>query len=100
MKLSKSKYSKVKAISSNSQSSTIPIEVYDHSTETITKFHAIRAAAKGLGIDKRYIENYIFLNQKKPVLGKYTFKLLKKDFSVSKVPLVLQKTYKTIEVYP
>lgn len=26
-----------------------------------------------LGIDKRYIEHYIYLNTDKPVLGKYTF---------------------------
>lgn len=98
MKLYKNKYSKIKAITSNSQFSAIPIEMYDHDTDTTTKFHAITAAAKALGIDKRYIENYIYLNQKKPVLGKYTFKLLKKDFNVSKVPLVIQKTSKTIEV--
>jgi hypothetical protein len=27
------------------------------------------------GIDKRYIENYIYLNQDVPVLDKYIFKL-------------------------
>jgi GIY-YIG catalytic domain/NUMOD1 domain len=41
---------------------------------TKTVYHAVRAAAKVLGIDKRYIENYINLNQIEPVLGRYTLK--------------------------
>jgi hypothetical protein len=39
-----------------------------------TEYHAIRAAAKALGLDRRYIENFIYLNQTEPVLGRYTFK--------------------------
>jgi hypothetical protein len=61
---------------SKSQSHSIPIEVYDHNTKITTNFHAIRAAAKALGIDKRYIENFIYLKQTKPVLDRYEFKLL------------------------
>lgn len=38
-------------------------------------YHAIRAAAKALSIDPRYIENYLpYLKQTKPVNGKYTFR--------------------------
>lgn len=45
-------------------------------TNTTTIYHAIRAAARILGIDKRYIEHYILLNQDKPVFAWYTFFLL------------------------
>ena len=51
------------------------LEVTNTNTGTKTAYHAIRAAAKDLGIDKRYIENYIYLKQKKPVFGTYIFKL-------------------------
>ena len=46
----------------------------DLELNTVTEYHAIRAAAKALGIDKRYIENYVYLDQMEPVLGRYTFK--------------------------
>ena len=49
--------------------------VIDTTTGTETKYHAIKAAAKALGIDKRYIEQYIYLNQENPVLDRYIFKL-------------------------
>lgn len=64
---------------SASQSMKIKVEVTDIETNTSTIYHAIKAAARELGIDKRYIEHYIYLNQDKPVLGKYTFKLLDSD---------------------
>jgi hypothetical protein len=60
---------------SKGQSSGIKVEVTDLETNTTTTYHAIRAAARALDIDKRYIEHYIYLKQDKPVLGKYTFKL-------------------------
>jgi len=50
------------------------VEVIDLKLNTKTVYHAVRAAAKVLGIDKRYIENYINLNQIEPLLGRYTFK--------------------------
>jgi hypothetical protein len=59
---------------SKAQSSGIQIEVTDLVTKTSTTYHAIRAAARALDIDKRYIENYIYLEQDKPVLGRYLFK--------------------------
>ncbi|KIH86259.1 GIY-YIG endonuclease (mitochondrion) [Sporothrix brasiliensis 5110] len=58
------------------QSNSTEIEVLDIKTNISTKYHAIRAAARALNIDKRYIEQYIYLNQDKPVLDRYTFKLL------------------------
>lgn len=61
---------------STDQSSGIIVEVTDVETQTSTRYHAIRAAARALSIDKRYIEQYVYLNQDKPVLGKYTFKLI------------------------
>lgn len=61
---------------SKGQSSGIQIEVTDTKTNTSTTYHAIRAAARALNIDRRYIEHYIYLKQDKPILGRYTFKLV------------------------
>lgn len=55
-----------------------PVEVTDLKLDTKTEYHAIRAAAKALGLDRRYIENFIYLNQTEPVLGRFTFKLVGK----------------------
>lgn len=60
---------------SKGQSSSIEVEVTDLKTNTTTTYHAIKAAARALGIDKRYIEHYIYLTKDKPVLGRYTFRL-------------------------
>ena len=63
---------------SKGQSTGIEVEVTDleaQAPNNTTTFHAIRAAARALDIDKRYIEHYIYLNQDKPVLGIYAFKL-------------------------
>lgn len=60
---------------SKGQSSGIEVEVTDIKTNTSTVYHAIRAAARSLNIDKRYIEHYIYLKQDKPILGRYIFKL-------------------------
>lgn len=82
------------------QSSSIKIEVTDLEIKTSAIYHAIKAAARALGIDKRYIEHYIYLNQDKPVLGRYTFKILNSDgespnlINVKKV----QKTSMKLEV--
>lgn len=61
------------------QTSGVKVEVTNVETQISTTYHAIRAAARALSIDKRYIENYIFLNQDKPVLDQYTFKLINCD---------------------
>lgn len=55
-----------------------PVEVTDLKLDTKTEYHAIRAAAKALGLDRRYIENFLYLNQTEPVLGRFTFKLVGK----------------------
>lgn len=60
---------------SAAQSNSIQVEVTDLETNTSTTYHAIRTAARALCIDRRYIEHYIYLNQAKPVLGRYIFKL-------------------------
>ena len=49
--------------------SGIRVVVTDIETNTSTTYHAIKAAARALGIDRRYIENYIYLKQDKPVLA-------------------------------
>ena len=48
---------------SKGQSSGIKVVVTDLETNTSTTYHAIRAAARALDIDKRYIEHYIYLKQ-------------------------------------
>ena len=80
---------------STAQPNSIKVEVLDLETNISTVYDAIKAAARALSIDKRYIEHYIYLIQDKPVLGRYTFKLINSnDKKIEKV----QKTYKKIEV--
>lgn len=81
------------------QTCGVKVEVTDVKTKTSTTYHAIRAAARALSIDKRYIENYLYLNQDKPVLDKYTFKLINRD-NENSLPgrTKTQKTSKQIEV--
>ena len=64
---------------SESNPNNIKVEVTDLETNTSTAYYAIKAAARALGIDKRYIEHYIYLKQENPVLGRYTFKLLNSE---------------------
>ena len=81
------------------QPTSIKVEVADMETNT-TIYHAIRTAARILGIDKRYIEHYILLNQVEPVFGRYTFKLLdSKDKSPNLINVEkVQKTFNKVEV--
>ena len=71
------------------------VEVIDLKLNTTTTYHAIRATAKVLGIDKRYINNYFNLNQTEPVLGRYIFR---KTGKPAKVNMVTQRTCQAIEV--
>lgn len=80
---------------SAAQPKSIKVEVVDLETNTSTKYHAIKAAARALNINRRYIENYIYLGQSKPILGKYTFKLINSN---DKKIAVIPKTSKSIEV--
>ena len=77
-----------------SQYMKIKVEITDIETNTSTVYHAIKAAARALGIDKRYIEHYINLKQVKPVLDRYTFKLIEPN-SNRLGDLVLQSTTST-----
>ncbi len=80
---------------SKGQSSGIKVEVTDLVTNITTTYHAIRASARALDIDKRYIEHFIYLGQDKPVLGRYTFKL---NNSVDEsTNLIIASTDKTVE---
>ena len=83
---------------SAAQSNSIKIEVTNLEKSTTTIYNAIRAAARALGIDKRYIEHYVYLNQEKPVLGKYVFKLLNSDTKDLNPEVRIQKTSKKLEV--
>lgn len=81
------------------QSSSIGVEVTDIKTNTSTSYHAIRAAARALGIDKRYIEHYIYLKQVKPVFNRYIFKLLNTEGEkINSIVKKVQKTSKKVEV--
>jgi len=86
---------------SKGQSSGVKVEVTDLKTNTNTTYHAIRAAARALDIDKRYIEHYIYLKQDKPVLGRYTFKLVNLNSDSESTNLVhevkVQKTSMKVE---
>lgn len=79
---------------SKGQSSGIEVVATNLEKNTTTTYHAIRAAARALGIDKRYIEHSIYLKQDKPVLGKYTFEL-NKNSNDNKINLINQKVQKT-----
>lgn len=87
---------------SKSQYSSIKVEVTDLERNTSTVYHAIKAAARALDIDKRYIEHYIYLKQDKPVLGRFTFKLVNLNSDLLYTNLVnkkkVQKTCLKIEV--
>ena len=88
---------------SKGQSTGIEVEVTDleaQAPNNTTTYHAIRAAARALDIDKRYIEHYIYLKQDKPVLGRYTFKLNlnSDDKSISLISERVQKTSMKVEV--
>lgn len=49
------------------QPNSIKVEVVDLETKTSTIYNAIKAAARALNINRIYIEDYIYLNQNKPV---------------------------------
>lgn len=91
---------------SKAPTSGIQVEVTYLITNTTNIYHAIRAAARALDIDKRYIENYIYLKQDKPVLGRYIFKVqaLNLDTSSKSTNLIheakvrVQKTSIKVEV--
>ena len=90
---------------SKGQTTGIEVEVTDlqaQAPNNTTRYHAIRAAARALDIDKRYIEHYIYLNQDKPVLGRYTFKLVNSKSEGESTRLVsvekVQKTSMKVEV--
>lgn len=74
---------------------SIKVEAVDLETNTSTVYNAVKAAARTLSIDKRYIENYVYLNQDKPVLGRYTFKFIDTE---SMLEEKVQKTSKRLEV--
>ena len=76
---------------SKGQSSGKRIEVTDMKTNTSTVYHAIKTAARALDIDKRYIEHYIYLKQDKPVLDRYTFKLVSLNSDEVSINLVNEK---------
>jgi GIY-YIG catalytic domain/NUMOD1 domain len=80
---------------STAQPNSIKVEVVDIETNISTRYNAIRAAARALGIDRRYIENYIYLNQDKPVLGKYTFKLINSSDKIKKKIQITSKKNKS-----
>lgn len=72
------------------------LEVTDITTGLNTIYHAIRAAARALNIDRRYIEKYIYLKQVQPVRQRYLFKLIEEG--VNKDNIRLQKTSQKVVV--
>lgn len=80
-----------------SNPNAMSVKVTNLLTNSITYYHAIRAAARNIGIDKRYIEHFIYLNQNLPVLGKYTFELVD-PITDKDLKLNTSKSSKKIEV--
>jgi hypothetical protein len=72
----------------------IKIKVTDIINNNVTIYHAIKAAARALYIDRRLIEYFLYIDNNKPVLGKYTFELLTNNNLSSNI----QKNSKEIEV--
>jgi hypothetical protein len=60
---------------SASQRTSQAVEVTDLELKTKTTYHAIRSAAKALGFDRRYLINYVYLNQTKPLFGRFIVKI-------------------------
>ena len=85
---------------SAAQSISIKVEVTDLETNSSIIYHAIKAAARALGIDRRYIEHYIYLNQNEPVFGKYIFKFVNLNGDSTNLVSVVnvQKTSKKVKV--
>ena len=83
---------------SKGQPNGIEVEVTDLKTNSTSIYHAIKAAARALDIDKRYIEHYIYLKQDKPVLGRYTFKFNSDHTSTNIINEKVQKTSNKVEV--
>lgn len=85
---------------SKAQAKNIKVEVTDLKSNTITSYHSIRATSRSLGIDRRYIFNYVYLNQDNPVLGRYIFKFI--NNKIGNYDLVneqkVQKASKRVEV--
>ena len=78
------------------QPHNLKVEITDLETNTTTEFHAIRAAAKVLGIDRRYIENYLYLKQEEPIFGRYICKFI--GYKGINLETKVQKTTQNIEV--
>ena len=82
------------------------IEVIDLSTGAKTTYHAIKAATRSLTIDRRYIENYIYLKQENPVFSRYIFKLISGGINDIRIQSFSQKlevtdvVTKTKTIYP
>jgi NUMOD1 domain len=78
---------------STAQPNSIKVEVLDLETNIYTVYDAIKAAARALSIDRRYIEHYIYLTQNKPVLDRYIFKLINtNDKKIEKFKKLIKKS--------
>jgi len=56
------------------QSTNQAIEVINLQLNTKTTYHSIRFAAKVLALNRRYLVNYIYLNQIKPIISRFLVK--------------------------
>jgi NUMOD1 domain len=88
---------------SKGQLNGIKVEVTDLETNTTTTYHTIKATARALDIDRRYIEHYIYLKQDKPVLvrGKnsiFKLNLNSEDESTNLIQEKVKKTSMKVEV--
>lgn len=58
-----------------SRRNAVGIKITDLLSNQILLFHAVRAAARALNVDRRLIEHHLYINQSKPLLGIYAIEL-------------------------
>ena len=77
-----------------SNKKSLQIKVTDSLKAKITIYHAIKAAARSLAIDSRLRQYFLYIDNKKPILGIYVFELLSNKNSSYNI----QKNSQSIEV--
>lgn len=89
------RYSELLEKLSKNNTSCIKVEVTDRDPKITTTYYALKAAARALTIDRRYLENSIYF---KPVLERYTFKLDLDDANINSINKNVQKTSLKVKV--
>ena len=89
--------SKIKLSLSLGNNKSTAIKAHDLKTDVSYTYHSIRYAAKSLNIKRGSIINYLFIDNKLPVINRYTFELINLS-NINYIKNIKQKTAKKIEV--